>query len=443
MTEYNKTQLLKAQNPLRGEITVPGDKSCSQRALMLASQMLGTTKITGLLESADVISTKNALISLGASIKKEQDEWLVMGNGLGSLTTPNEVLDLGNSGTGVRLLMGLVTTMNLNAVFTGDQSLRSRPMQRVTEPLRKYNANFQARDNNYLPLQLQGNPNSVAINHEITVPSAQVKSALLLAALNAHGESQFIENTLTRDHTEIMLRYLGFAIDETYDNGKKIIKINAPEDLAAKDLAIAGDPSSAAFLVAAAILIKDSDITIKNVLINQYRIGFYEILRNMNAQIEFSNIREVSGEKIADINVKYSQLKSYDISAEYAAKTIDEYPILAILASQAQGKTRMNGIAELKIKESDRLNAIIENLTACNVLVTSGDDWLEISYSPNIINNAIIKTYHDHRIAMSFAILGLISQNTITIDDITMIQTSFPDFFTKLAALNNAQPLNF
>lgn len=435
MKKIKKIHVKRLQNSLQGSVIIPGDKSCSQRALMLSSQMLGNTLIKGLLESEDVLATKDALINLGVKIEKSQFGWVVEGSGLGNLVTPDTILDLKNSGTGVRLLMGLISTMGVSATLTGDDSLRSRPMARVINPLSKYSVEFNARDKNYLPIHLQGNMSSTAINHEITVPSAQVKSALLLAGLNAYGESSFIETTLTRDHTEIMMRYLGFDIKEKLEGNKKVININANQDLPAKDITVSGDPSSAAFLVAAAILVKGSNITVKNVLINEHRIGFYKILKLMNAKISFENIREVSGEKVADIKAEYSELKSAKIPAHYAPSTIDEYPILAVLASQAKGVTRMNGLTELKVKESNRLAAIVENLKKCQINVSYGDDWLEVKYSPNIAVSETITTYHDHRIAMSFIILGLISQNGVSIDDITMIDTSFPEFFQKLEEL--------
>lgn len=435
MKMIQEIHVLRVKNSLQGSIVMPGDKSCSHRSLMIASQMTGSTTITGLLESDDVMATKDALIDFGVKIEKKGKNWLVDGLGLGNLTTPDNVIDLGNSGTGVRLLMGLICTMNVNVILTGDRSLRSRPMARVIKPLKKYAVEFGARDDNYLPVHVEGNMFATAINHKITVPSAQVKSALLFAALNAHGESSFIETVLTRDHTEIMMKYLGFNITEEIIDNQKHITINADQELPAKDITISGDPSSAAFLIAAAILIPDSKITVKNVLMNEHRIGFYKILELMNANISFNNVREVSGEQVADIEASYSNLQAVDIAASYAPSTIDEYPILAILSSQAKGVTRMNGLQELKVKESNRLDAIVENLRKCQIDVSCGKDWMEIRYSPNIEATDIINTYHDHRIAMSFIILGLISKNGITIDDITMINTSFPGFFDKLKEL--------
>ena len=420
------------KSALTGSIIVDGDKSCSHRALMLASQMLGITRISGLLEAEDVIATKNALVEMGVRIEVDGKDWLIYGNGLASLVSPDKILDLGNSGTGVRLLLGLVATINIEASFTGDKSLNSRPMLRVLEPLKQYLCNFTAREKNYLPINIKGNNLAPAIKYEIITPSAQVKSALLLAALNAHGKSIFTENILTRDHTEIMMEYLGFDIEQEIIAGKKNITVQGGQDLPAKDIIVSGDPSSAAFIVAAALLVKGSEITIKNVLINKYRIGFYQVLKKMGANIEFTRIRSICNEQVADIKVKYSKLQGIDIDANYAPSMIDEYPILSILASQAVGSTKMYGIAELKVKESNRLSAIVSNLKKCGVTVNSGDDWLEVKYTKNIDSKEIITTYHDHRIAMSFIILGLISKNGLEIDDIDMIKTSFPSFFDLL-----------
>ncbi len=422
---------------LQGELSVPGDKSCSQRALMIASQLVGEVKISGLLESGDVLSTANALKNLGVLIEKQGLDYVVSGCGLGSLMNPEAVLDLGNSGTGSRLLMGLLSTQKVKAIFTGDQSLSSRPMSRVMDPLKKYGANFIAREENFLPVTLIGNDEAVAIEHLVNVPSAQVKSALIFAALNAHGESQITEIELTRDHTEIMLKYLGFDLKEEFAEQKKTIKINAIEDLPAKDITISGDPSSAAFIAAAALLIPGSEITITNVLVNKLRIGFYEVLLKMGAQLEFKNQREVSGEQVADLYVKYSQLTGFNIPAELAPAMIDEYPILAVLSCFAKGKTRMNGLKELKVKESNRLAAIEENLLNCGVAVTSGADWLEIDpeATSKIAASEIIKTYDDHRIAMSFIVLGMVLEEGLEIDDTAMIATSFPEFFGCFAKL--------
>jgi len=428
-------KVFKKDTPITGIISSTSDKSCSHRALILASQMMGRTKISNLLEADDVMATKQALIDLGVKIEKEGEDYIVYGSGLASLVSPEGVLDLGNSGTGVRLLMGLVSTQPVKAIFTGDQSLSKRPMARVLKPLEKFNIEYNARDENYLPVQITGNTEAVAVNHVIEVASAQVKTALMLAAINAHGRSKFVETELTRDHTELMMQYLGFDVECEITNGAKEITVCCNEDLPAKDINVAGDPSSAAFMAAAALLVPGSEIVIENVLINKYRVGFYEVLKLMGAHIEYQNVRNDSGEKVADIKVKYSELSGIEVPAEYAPSMIDEYPILAVLATQAKGKTKMLGLKELRVKESDRLSAINENLQRCGVYTTCGEDWLEVQYCENIRATEIIKSYHDHRIAMSFLILGFVSLDGIEVDDISMIATSFPDFFDKLKDL--------
>ncbi|MBT4879245.1 MAG: 3-phosphoshikimate 1-carboxyvinyltransferase [Alphaproteobacteria bacterium] len=423
------------KTPITGTIFASSDKSCSHRALILASQMVGVTKISNLLESEDVLATKNSLEKLGVKIEKKEAIYYVYGSGRSSLVSPEEVLDLGNSGTGVRLLMGLIATQPVQAVFTGDKSLSNRPMGRVLEPLNNFNFEAVARDNNFLPVHITGNSDAVAINYELKVASAQVKTAMLLAALNAHGESKVIEKEFTRDHTELMMQYLGLNLQVKESSSLKEITLNVEEDLPAKDINVNGDPSSAAFLVAAALLIEGSEILVKNIMINKYRIGFYEVLKMMGANITFENIREDSGEKIADIRAKYSKLKAVLVPAHFAASMIDEYPILAILAAKAEGTTRMVGLAELRVKESDRLIAIYNNLIKCGVEAEHGDDWLEVSFCNEVVATQTIETFHDHRIAMSFLILGLTAPDGVAVDDIKMINTSFPEFFSRLKEL--------
>jgi 3-phosphoshikimate 1-carboxyvinyltransferase len=285
-------------------------------------------------------------------------------------------------------------------------------------------------------LFLKGNKDAVAIKHEIEVASAQVKSALLLGAINAHGESEIIEPVLTRDHTEIMMQYLGFNLTEKLLDGKKHIYLNVEQELKAKSINIAGDPSSAAFLASLAILTKGSDIVIKNILFNVHRTGFFEVAKNMGADITIINDKILSGERVVDLRIKYSTLTGVITEKEIAPKTIDEYPILAILAAKAEGKTRFNGLEELKVKESNRFSAIIDNLKNCGVKVEYGNDWIEIEGCKNFKISEVIKTHHDHRIAMSFIILGLTITEQVTIDDTAMIKTSFPEFFDKLKELN-------
>jgi 3-phosphoshikimate 1-carboxyvinyltransferase len=426
-------KILPKKEAIKATIYISGDKSCSHRALILSTLTQGVTKIKGLLEAEDVLATLNALKLMGVSICKKDDYYEVLGCGLHSLISPLSELNLRNSGTGVRLLMGLIATQKITAYLTGDQSLSSRPMARIMEPLAKFLPNYNLRDSNFLPAFISGNPDAIAINHEINIPSAQIKTALILAAIHATGTSEIIETKLTRDHTELMMEYLGFKINYEIIGGKKIIKIPGNQtNVAAKDININADPSSAAFLVAAALLIPGSELIVKNIMINPHRIGFYQTLQEMGADINYLNIRKESGEKIADIKVRYSKLKGVEVPAARAATMIDEYPILSIIATQAEGQTVMRGLKELRVKESDRLAAINENLKICGVNTESGEDWLIVKYTKKIIPSDIIKTYADHRNAMSFLILGLIAEKELIIDDSTMINTSFPEFFTKL-----------
>ena len=422
--------------PLLGATNIDGDKSCSHRSLILATNSFGVTKISGLLEAEDVLATKNALIALGASITKKGTDWIVKSNGPNFLTSPTKVLDLGNAGTGSRLLMGYLTSLNIFAVFTGDESLNKRPMLRVLKPLKLFGLNFIAREGNFLPLAITGNSDSIAIEYETEVPSAQVKSALLLAALNAVGISTIIEPIATRDHTEIMLAYLGYKINNIFKDGKRYIEVEGKKDIKAKDINIGGDPSSAAFIATMALLTKGSAIVIENILWNPSRIGFFQIIKKMGANINIVNERTLSGEKIVDIEVKYTEnLQAIEIGEEFAPSTIDEYPILAILSCFAKGKTRMQGLGELRVKESDRLAAIVDNLALCGINTNSGDDWLEIEgpiKNTSLKDGVTIKTYHDHRIAMSFITLSLATGKSLIIDDIEMINTSFPNFFNIL-----------
>ncbi|MBL6621544.1 MAG: 3-phosphoshikimate 1-carboxyvinyltransferase [Rickettsiales bacterium] len=424
------------KNSIKGSISVSGDKSCSHRALIFASLMQGVSKIYGLLESEDVLATLNALQKMGVPINKKEDNYEIFGSGFHSLISPKQELNLQNSGTGVRLLMGLVSTQDLQVTFTGDNSLSSRPMARVTDPLSKFLVKFNLRDGNFLPAHINGNADAIAINYKINIPSAQIKTALILAALHANGTSEIIETKLTRDHTELMMQYLGFPIDCKIVEKQKIIKIKGNQDnIKARNIKVSSDPSSAAFLIAAALLAPESDITINNVIINPHRIGFFETLKEMGAKIQYLNIRNESGEEIADIRAKYSKLNGIEIAAEKAASMIDEYPILSVIATQAEGKTTMYGLKELRVKESDRLAAIIKNLEICGVKTKSGEDWLTVEYTKKIKAKNIIKTYDDHRIAMSFLILGLVSEEGLAIDDASMINTSFPEFFDKLNQL--------
>jgi 3-phosphoshikimate 1-carboxyvinyltransferase len=430
-----KYSLVKTSDFVSQTINVDGDKSSSHRALIFASLMSGVSQISGLLEAEDVMATKSSLQLMGVDIEKKEGKYFVKGNGINSLISPENILNLENSGTGVRLLMGLVSTMPVEAVFSGDKSLNKRPMNRVMDLIGQYSPQYKLREGNFLPLTIKGNDKATAINTEIKVPSAQVKSAGILAALNAKGISKFIEKTKTRDHTEIMMKYLGFSIKTKEKNGVTEIEVEGGSEVEAENIEVCGDPSSAAFLVAACLISRDAKLIIENIIVNPERIGFYQIVKKMGANLKFINKRKICGEEVADIEVHSSKLNGVDVGAQYAPRTIDEYPILAVLASQAQGVTKFSGLEELKVKESNRLSAIEENLLNCGVKVRSNTDSLEIEYSPKIKSKGAIKTYHDHRIAMSFIILGLVAENNFEIDDVNMINTSFPSFFKILSQL--------
>lgn len=418
---------------LKGECTVAGDKSISHRALMLGSQILGTTQIYGLLEGEDVLRTATALNSLGVTThRNSQGVWSVTGVGVGGLAESADVLDMGNSGTSTRLLMGLVTPYNFTTFFTGDASLRGRPMGRVITPLTLIGAGFNAREGDRLPAALKGAKNPLPITYSLPVASAQVKSAVLLAGLNTPGITTVIEKEATRDHTENMLEYFGFELkkQQLEDASLSISVIGKPHQrLGEYEIFVPSDPSSAAFLAVSALICPDSDLTIRNVCVNPLRIGLFTTLKEMGAKIEFINQRKITGEPVADIRIKYSKLKAVTVPASRAPSMIDEYPILAVAAAFAKGESIMHGISELRVKESDRLAAIIAALTSCGVSARAQGDSLYIKGSgvpPK--GGALIATNFDHRIAMAFLVMGMASRQPITVDDATAINTSFPDF---------------
>ncbi|MBU6338894.1 MAG: 3-phosphoshikimate 1-carboxyvinyltransferase [Rickettsiales bacterium] len=425
--------------PLKGEVQVAGDKSISHRSLIFAALAHGETKITGLLEGEDVLKTAAALRSMQVDIKKENDgTWIVNGSGVAGLCEPSDVLDMGNSGTAARLIAGLVCPYNFTSFFTGDSSLRKRPMGRVFEPITAIGAKIMARQNNLMPFAIIGAENPMPISYTMKVASAQVKSCVLLAALSINGITEVIEPEKCRNHSEIMMDYLGIKISrKDFElNGKSATKISYQglQEFDAKDFTVPGDISSAAFLIVAALLVKDSKIIIKNVGVNPLRDGVVTTLIEMGGKIELTNQRLVGGEKVADIIVESSKLKGIEVPAERAPIMIDEYPILAVAAANASGTTKMNGLAELKVKESNRLLMIAQNLEKCGVTLKMGDDSLEvqgISSQPKELVK--IKTAMDHRIAMSFLIMGLTLENGVEIDDDSMINTSFPNF-TKIFA---------
>ena len=421
-----------------GTATVPGDKSISHRSLLLSSQVLGTTTIHGLLEGEDVLNTAKALQAMGVSIERKQTEgkhsatWTVKGVGVGGLAESSQVLDMGNSGTGARLLMGLVTPYPHLSIFTGDHSLVKRPMGRVTVPLEQMGAQFSARSGNRLPLALKGASLPIPITYRLPVASAQVKSAIILAALNTPGTTTVIEPEPTRDHTERMLQYLGFAVDVKREaDGALAISIAGQQSIAPQDreLTVPGDPSSAAFLIVAALIVPGSHITIPNVCLNPTRIGLFTTLEEMGADITYKNRRMAAGEEIADMEVRSGMLKGVTVPEERAPVMIDEFPILAVAAAFAKGETRMQGLAELRVKESDRLAAIAEGLKACGIgAVIEGDNLIVQGWAGAPPGGGTVICHYDHRIAMSFLIMGMASKQAVQIDDARAIGTSFPHF---------------
>ena len=433
MDNYTKTETISAKSKaLSGQIKVPGDKSISHRALMLGAMAVGETIISNLLEGEDVLHTAEAMRKMGAKISHGSDGlWRVHGVGIGGLKETNSVLDMGNSGTSTRLLMGLVSGQPITTTFTGDASLTKRPMNRVINPLEMMGASFMAQDGGRLPITVKGAQNPLAIEYTLPVASAQVKSAILLAGLNARGQTTVIETHATRDHTENMLRHFGVnVITENLENGAKAIHLTGQQDLMPCAVDVPGDPSSAAFPVIAALINEGSDITISNMGINETRIGLYTTLREMGADITFENQKMQAGELIADIRVKGTgSLKGIDVPEDRIPSMIDEFPILCVAASMAQGTTKMTGLSELRVKESDRLLMMAKGLHACGVDLEMGEDSLVIKGKGKpCIGGACVETALDHRIAMSFLILGSITDEPVSIDDAAPIATSFPNF---------------
>ncbi len=424
-----KPLVSRKSSALSGVFSIPGDKSISHRALILGALAEGRTEIAGLLEAQDILCTARALRNLGAHVEKNNDMWIVTGRGLGGLTGPSQDIDFGNSGTGARLMMGVVAGHPVRAVFTGDASLCKRPMGRVLDPLKRMGLAIEEEGRNTLPLTLIGASNLAPIAYRLPVPSAQVKSAVLLAGLFASGRTSVIESEKTRDHTEKMLAYFGGEVSSEPDSeGGVRISVEGRKTLKAKPIAVPADPSSAAFLVAAALLCPGSDVLVRNVLTNPTRTGFYKTLSEMGADIAFENEREANGETVADLRAKTSRLKGVDVPAGRAPSMIDEYPILAALAAFAEGETVMNGLAELRVKESDRLAAMAAGLSACGVNAETRGDTLSVAGLSEVRGGATIFTHMDHRIAMSFLVLGLAAEEPVTVDDASMIATSFPEF---------------
>jgi len=423
------TTTRKSDIPLSGEITIAPDKSISHRSIIFASLANGKSKIYNLLEGEDALKTMNAMRSMGVEILKKENHYEVNGVGIVGLSEPNDILDMGNSGTSTRLLAGLVCPYNFSSFFTGDASLRKRPMGRVFEPIQKFGAQIISRKNNLSPFAIIGNQDAMPIEYEMKMASAQVKSCILLASLAVKGTTTIIEPEKCRDHTEIMMKNLGLKISqENFNNGTKI-SYNGLQEFAGRDFEIPNDISSSAFFMVGALLVKNSKILLKNVGVNPLRTGLIQTLQEMGGKILLKNIREIGGEKVADIEVEASDLKAIDVPASRSASMIDEYPILAIACAFANGTSKLNGLAELKVKESNRLAMIADNLQNCGVEVKIGDDFLEIKGGFSMPKNIVaIKTAMDHRIAMSFLIMGLRLENGVEIDDDEMIKTSFPNF---------------
>lgn len=415
---------------LKGSITVPGDKSISHRALMLAALALGVTRIRGLLEGEDVLRTAEALRLLGVAVENKGGEWRVSGRGVGGLAEPDTVLDMGNSGTAARLLMGVLAAHPMTAVFTGDGSLSDRPMGRVTEPLRRMGARFTCRSGDRLPITLSGTGRPLPIEYEPPVASAQVKSAVLLAGLNAPGNTTVIEPRPTRDHTERMLRHFGADVTETdLPGGGREITVCGQPELEARDITVPGDFSSAAFPLVAALLVPGSRVTVKGVGVNPGRRGLFDTLVEMGADITLANERIEAGEPVADITAKASKLKGVDVPPERAPSMIDEYPVLAMAAACAEGTTTLRGIGELRVKESDRIATVAEGLEICGAEVREEADQLSITGSGAAPRGGgMVKVHLDHRIAMSFLVLGLAADEPVRVDDAGPIETSFPGF---------------
>ena len=430
---------LVAAQALAGAVAVPGDKSISHRALMLSSLAVGESHVSGLLEGEDVMATAAALRAMGASITRDENAtWHIAGTGVGSLLQPQSALDMGNSGTSTRLLMGLVASHPIVATFIGDASLSRRPMGRVIAPLAAIGADITASPGGRLPLMLRGLAPALPTRYRLPVASAQVKSALLLAGLNIGGTTTVIEPIPTRDHSERMLAGFGAHLEiTTDDDGARCISITGWADLKPQTITVPGDPSSAAFPVVAATLVEGSDILVRGVGMNPTRDGLFRVLDMMGASIERINPRTVGGEPVADLRVRAAALAGIDVPPEIAPSMIDEYPILFIAAALAHGRTTMRGIEELRVKESDRIATMAAGLKACGVTVTELPDGLIIEGSGGlaISGGATVASQLDHRIAMSFAILSLVARKPITVDDRAPILTSFPNFIGLMQAL--------
>jgi len=429
----------KSTGPLSGRVRVPGDKSISHRSLMLSALAVGESTVEGLLEGEDVLATAAAMRAMGADIERAADgRWTIHGVGVGGLLQPSASLEMGNSGTSTRLLMGLVASHPIIANFTGDASLSKRPMNRVIEPLSQMGAEFTASPGGRLPLMLRGLCPAVPIDYRLPVASAQVKSAILLAGLNTPGLTRVIEPIPTRDHSERMLKGFGAELSvELEADGGRIISIRGEAELKPQHIIVPGDPSSAAFPVVAALLVPGSDVVVENVGLNPTRAGLFEVLRQMGGQIDYIDEREVGGEPVADLRVRGSSLKGIHVSPDIVPSMVDEFPILFVAAALAEGRTLTHGLEELRVKESDRIAVMAEGLRAIGARVEETEDGLIIDGTggEKLPGGATVAAHLDHRIAMSFAVAGLVSRGTVTIDDMAPVQTSFPIFTDLMRTL--------
>ena len=431
--------------PLTGRLRVPGDKSISHRSLMFGALAVGRTTARGLLEGEDVLATAAALRAMGAAIERQDDgTWDIDGVGVGALLQPETALDMGNSGTSTRLLMGLVASHPVTATFIGDASLSRRPMGRVIDPLMQMGADFTASPGGRLPLTMRGASPAVPIEYRLPVASAQVKSAVLLAGLNTPGITRVIEPVPTRDHTERMLTGFGAQLTVDENGGERIIELHGQAELRPQDIVVPGDPSSAAFFAVAALIVPGSDLVIENVGLNPTRAALFTVLRQMGGYIEELDRREVGGEPVADLRVRHSSLTGVDVDPALAPAMIDEFPVLFVAASLAAGRTVTSGLDELRVKESDRLAAMATALTAAGARVEEREDGLVIEGTAgdplNGTQGAPVTTHLDHRIAMSMAVAGLASRNGVEVDDTAPIATSFPNFTALLRQAQETAP---
>jgi 3-phosphoshikimate 1-carboxyvinyltransferase len=422
---------------LRGTARVSGDKSISHRALMLGALAVGESVVEGLLEGEDVLRTAAAMRALGAEVTRQDDgRWRLFGRGVGGLMEPEDVLDMGNAGTGARLLMGLVAAHPFTCFFSGDASLRRRPMKRVIEPLSRMGARFVSREGGRLPAAVIGTASPTPITYELPVASAQVKSAVLLAGLNTPGITTVIEPQPSRDHSELMLRHFGAALAvEDLPGGGRAVALTGQPELTGRRVRVPADPSSAAFPAVAALIVPGSELRLPDVGTNPLRFGLFETLREMGADIVLENARIEAGEPVADLVVRHGPLKGVEVPAERAPSMIDEYPVLAVAAAFAEGATRMHGLGELRVKESDRFAAVMRGLAACGVRVEAEGDTMVVHGGRRPPGGGRIAVELDHRIAMSFLVLGMASAETVAVDDIEAVATSFPGFVALMNRL--------